>query len=65
MLVFDSLFQLIKTSSNLKNLAQNENNFKKKFHVNFFFEKRLCESVVDVHLITFQIFKNHDNEKQA
>ena len=65
MSIFDNLFQFVKTSSNLKNFVRNENNFKKNFHVNFFFEKRFCENVVDVHLITFQIFKNHDNEKQT
>ena len=65
MSIFDSLFQLIKISSNLKNFVRNESNFKKNFHVIFFFEKRLCENVVDVHLMTFQIFKNHNNEKQT
>ena len=65
MSIFDDLLQLIKISSNLKNFARRECNFKKSFHVNFFFEKRLCESVVDVHLMTFQIFQNYDNEKQT
>ena len=63
--VSDSLFQLIETSSNLKNLARDESNFKRSSHVDFFFEKRLCEGVVDVHLMTLQILKSHDNEKQA
>ena len=65
MSIFNNLFQLIKISSNLKNFARRESNFKKSFHVNFFFEKRLCENVVDVHLMTFQILESYDNEKQA
>ena len=65
MSVSSSLFQLIKTSPNLKNLARRESNFRKNSHVNFFFEKRLCEGVVDVHLMTLQVLESHDNEKQA
>ena len=63
MSILNNLFQFIKISLNLKNFVRNENNFKKSFYVNFFFKKRFCENVVDVYLITFQIFKNHNNEK--
>ena len=56
MLIFNDLFQFIKISSNLKNFVRRECNFKKKIYVNFFFEKRFCENVVDVYLITFQNF---------
>jgi len=52
MLILCNLFKIIKTVQYVQNTIRCNIDFKKKYYIDYFFQKEFCKDVINIHLMT-------------
>jgi len=52
MLILCDLLKIIKTVQYAQNMIRCDIDFRRKYYIDYFFQKEFCENVIDIYLMT-------------
>ncbi len=63
MLILCDLLKIIETVQYAQNIIRYNINFKKKCYIDCFLQKEFCKDIINIYLITLQILKCNNDQK--